>query len=299
MSKNYFKILFKSTQHFDKKYLKNYKIDILKYSNKKIKKLNYLSNRKKVNLFDFGCGFGAGAVTIINNFLTKSKSINYFGMDKFDLKKTALYLKKYTYLNKNQIHLTKLDYEKKFLLLERKKERDEINIVLLLGTLHHTKSVFTSFDNIVKKFDSKTIFVIWVINKQKPLRSVTDQYFRKFYKKNNNKVINSDIFELAKIFRVLKKTLGNKHIKIDKDIKSINLNKGVHKLQRVLYDYFFKCYSTENSLVVAQSHLKDWFLPKYYHQSDRIELLQFFKKKKLKTLCWNESCNGIFFMLKK
>lgn len=119
MSKNYFKQLFKSTQHFDKKYLKNYKIDILKYSNKKINKLNYLSNRKKVNLFDFGCGFGAGAVTIINNFLTKSKSINYFGMDNFDLKKTALYIKKYTSLNKNQIHLTKLDYEKKFLLLER------------------------------------------------------------------------------------------------------------------------------------------------------------------------------------
>jgi hypothetical protein len=54
------------------------------------------------------------------------------------------------------------------------------------------------------------------------------------------------------------------------------LDPGTYRLQNLLYDYFFKCYfrggNLDEGLPRVKAQLFDWFVPKYYHQTTRMEL---------------------------
>lgn len=286
----------------------NDKIKLLKWSDfnlvKWLKKI--CKNKEKIDVLDAGCGLSYNFLNLLEIFEEnknilfpniKKPQIFYKGIDLIDLRKANTFLVKNAKVIAPSFVLN-CNFKKQDILKIKSDKSEKFDLIFAFGSLHHTPSVSKSIIVLQKSLKEKGFLIGWIINKQKPLRIVTDKFFRNYFSKFSS--ISDCIQELktlSTIFKLLSKKIEKTKIKISNSIKFLSLQPGTYNLQTLLYDYFIKIYYNKNETEKRRIHqLFDWFNPKYYHQTTKNELKQILTKQlNLKNVSIVEKTNGIFF----
>ena len=147
---------------------------------------------------------------------------------------------------------------------------------MAIGSLHHTPGVMESLSATLKCVKPGGYYLGWIINKQKPLRATTDQFFRDHFSRFNHlSECEKELGTLVEIFQALSESIGDRKIYIKNNLDFMELSPGEYGLQSLLYDYILKCYHRSGVSPKWNIYsLFDWFNPKYYHQTSREELDQ-------------------------
>ena len=59
--------------------------------------------------------------------------------------------------------------------------------------MHHSESVASAIKEIRKTLKKNGLFIFWIINQQKPIRKITDSFFRDHFKEINPKNITNEV----------------------------------------------------------------------------------------------------------
>jgi len=250
---------------------------------------------REIKFLDVGCGGGYTFSLLFSKFIPK---INYIGIDIHnELNITYNYLYKFfkKYNKKPTLIKTSMN------AIPKKKIFKNIDFAWAEGSLHHSESVDSSIKQIAKILKKRGIFIFWIINENKPLRKITDQFFRNYaLKTNNEKKILNEFKNISSLSIAFGKALKNKKIYLNSDIKSLGIKAGTHKLQQILYNYIIKFYFSKVSSLKYHSYiLYDWFRPKFYHQTNSKKLKKILKKNKLRIIKMVSKTNGHFVVCEK
>jgi SAM-dependent methyltransferase len=240
----------------------------------------------RAKVIDFGCGLGVSAAALLNSFKSK---ISYLGVDIFPLDKTASFLAEQEF---NDITLQVKN-------MADDQWPNEYDLALALGSLHHTPSVEKSIVNTSKVLRDGGRYIGWVINKQTPLRQATDKVFRDHYSQlENDEKKWEEARRHAYISWRIAEALGDQTITLKEDVPSWCLSKGTYKIQTLLFDYLIKI-SKDESLERSAHQAYDWFVPQYYHQTDRTELLSILERLNVSNIEVITKTNGHCFSFTK
>ncbi|WP_115071199.1 bifunctional 2-polyprenyl-6-hydroxyphenol methylase/3-demethylubiquinol 3-O-methyltransferase UbiG [Synechococcus sp. UW179B] len=258
----------------------NDNMKLVRWSNDLITKWvsDAISARQTFSILDVGCGGGYGFKSILElnqASFAKLNHIEYVGVDLIDLNETKKNLDLFL-----STSLPNVSYSIELLHedMNTLSTVDQFDLVIALGSLHHTPSVSLSLQSTYRYLKSDGTYIGWIINDQKPLRRITDTFFRDFFNDAVQQIYHDqDLSSLSLIFKALGEALEDKTISIDNRVTCLDLDPGTYKLQTLLYDYFMKCYfksgdSTEG-LTRIKAQIFDWFAPQYYHQTSRNELI--------------------------
>ena len=242
---------------------------------------------KKIKFLDLGCGIGYSFSILFRKFI---KNIDYYGVDIHNnLNETYYFLKKKFKKNNFEPALLKVSMNK----LPSNNKFGNFDMIWADGTLHHSESIETAIKNVAKVMKKSGYFIFWVINEQKPLRKISDEHFRNYYRKIKLKDQMSESFNLAYLASHFGKHLKDKKIKIYKPINSLGIKKGSYRLQELLYDYIIKFYFNKATSLARNTHqIFDWFSPEFYHQSSKRGLFEILKKYNFKVIKHVEKTNG-------
>lgn len=264
------------------------------------------SSTSGVSIIDLGCGIGQSfrcIVEICERSFSQVKELHYYGVDLINLGNAERVVK--TALENTIPDVpSKTTFEQVDMVGFGGSSR-RAQLVFALGSLHHTPSVRESLIATYQNVAPGGCYVGWIINKQKPLRSVTDGFFRDYFSRYSSiNGCSEELYELANIFEKLGEATVGVDVTVRKDIEVLGLPAGTYNLQSLLYDYVLKCYFRSGDMpegstrIVAQ--LFDWFSPRYYHQTSLeqlnayVDALEFVERYEVV-----EKTNGLFFMIKK
>lgn len=233
----------------------------------------------RLSVLDAGCGLGLGFASvalIARERLSRFSRIDYVGIDLIDTSSTRVVLQRIGRLlfPKSEMNIQTLRQD----LAEASSGiAPDYDLIVALGSLHHTPSVRDSLIKTSLRLGRGATFLGWIINEQKPLRSATDEYFRRYFQNLvSEEECVKELRSLAKLFESLRLSLGESTILIDEGISSLGLEPGRYRAQSLLYDFILKCYATENAGIErAVAQLYDWFKPSYYHQTSREQLASY------------------------
>jgi len=267
---------------------------------------NAIGSKNRISILDAGCGLGYGIKSVIevcHKEFAALKKLSYHGIDLIDLSRTKEKVKACTEIvmpdTDTNVCVHLMD------MIESSKLNQDFDIILALGSLHHTPSVEKYLASTFDSLKPGGTYIGWIINEQKPLRACTDKFFRGFFSdatlaENHD----SDLTSLAQIFLSLGNALNNKEITLTKSVNCLGIEPGTYRLQSLLYDYFLKCYfkggENEEGLIRVKAQLYDWFVPIYYHQTSRNQLESILAS--LNHSSYYEICtstNGHFFKITK
>jgi len=139
---------------------------------------------------------------------------------------------------------------------------ESFDVVVSNGVFHHTPDTKLALKNSLKKLKVGGFCIFYIYKTKSPLREFSDDYIR-------SKVSNLSYDEAWKQIKPLTdfgKLLHEKNfqITIPFDIDLLGIKNGTYDVQRLIYDYFFKCFWNE-SWGYDHSNLVnvDWYHPKY------------------------------------
>jgi cyclopropane fatty-acyl-phospholipid synthase-like methyltransferase len=228
---------------------------------------NLIDNKnKKINVLDLGCGLGCSAAAILGKF---ASNVNYTGVDLIDLTKTKKFLKEYNF---NSLNFINED-------ISTVNAAGEWDLVISIGAFHHTPSTEKAIKNAIMHIEkndssiekSSRMLLGWIINEQKPLRALTDTFFRNYFKKLEMEDQFQESLLLADLSTQLGDILKGKKLKIPKNINSLNIDKGEYDAQNFLYDFLIK-FPLMKNINFTTMYIMEWFSPTYYHQTSRKQL---------------------------
>jgi SAM-dependent methyltransferase len=157
--------------------------------------------------------------------------------------------------------------------------------------LHHTGDARGSFGNLVKILKKGGKVAIYVYRKKGPVREFVDDHIR-------CQISSMSYDEALKICRQIA-DFGRRLAAIDcdvevDDIPIIGVTKGRYPIQRLIYDFFMKCYwnpelSEEENSVVNY----DWYHPQNCSRHTMEEVLGWFRDKNLSVVWKHEDNYGI------
>ena len=254
----------------------------------------YFKNKNKVNFLDAGCGLGYGFKMMFSEYV---KKINYTGIDVHNnLNDTKKFLSPIFLRSNSKLDLFKISMNK----IPKKNFYKKFDFIWAEGTIHHSENISSAIQNLSNCLKKNGIFIFWTINEQKPLRKITDKYFRNFYSELSLENQFKESKLLADLSIKIGKILGSKKVKIDKEIKSLDLKKGNYKIQNLIYDFILKLYYYPKINVNRVSHqIFDWYSPVFYHQISNKNLKIILKINNLKILRHYERSNGHYIISKK
>ena len=259
-------------------------------SNGKLKKFlkeYFFKKNKKIKFLDLGCGIGYNFSVIFKKYI---KYIDYYGVDIHNnLNETYYFLKKKFKKNNFEPKLLRVSMNK----LPSNSWLRNFDIVWAEGTLHHSESIETAIKNVVRVLRKGGYFIFWVINDQKPLRKLTDQHFRNYYRKMKLDDQMKESSKIAYLASHFGKHLKDKKVNIPQPIGSMGIKRGRYRLQELLYDYIIKFYYNKSTSHGKNTHqIFDWFSPELYHISSKKQLFKILKKYNLKVIKHVERTNG-------
>ena len=266
-------------------------------SGKKFQKFanKYFTKKKRIKFLDVGCGHGHLFKIYFSKYI---KKLDYVGFDVHpDLQRTFNFLKPLFSKYKKKPIIVRASMNK----IPKNKIFKNFDFVWADGTLHHSDSVESGINQISRVIKSGGYFIFWIINKQKPLRKITDNFFRDVSEKiKNPKKYENELEEISRLSIAFGKSLGNDKVRIRKNIETLKLNPGTYKLQEILYDYIIKLFY--NKSLSFKRHVNvhwDWFRPPLYHQTSTKDLKRYLKKNKFIITSHTEKTNGHFVICRK
>jgi len=251
-------------------------------------------SKKEIKFLDVGCGHGYTFKILFSKYIPK---IKYIGIDLHDRLEST-----YT-----SLYPTFAKYNKRPILVKASMNKipnvpllRNLDLAFAEGTMHHSESVASAIKEIRKTLKKNGLFIFWIINQQKPIRKITDSFFRNHFKEINPKNITNEVKEIARLSIAFGKALKNDRITLKSNINSLNIKAGKYRLQEILYDYIIKFYY-HNSSNLTRSALQfyDWVKPSLYHQTSQYELKKQLKSNKFKIIHYVEKTNGHFVVCKK
>jgi SAM-dependent methyltransferase len=157
--------------------------------------------------------------------------------------------------------------------------------------LHHTGDAARGFRNLAAILAPGGKLAIYVYRRKAPARELMDDHVR-------NRIAGMSYEEAMKVCRQITE-LGRRlaevkgEIEVD-DIPALGIEKGRYTPQRLLYNFFLKCYwndvlSYEENAVVNY----DWYHPQHCSRHTREEVEGWFAGEKLKVTWRHEDLYGI------
>jgi len=262
--------------------LTEFEIEIENYKMKSDQKiqgwLKQAFSKKYTKVLDAGCGLGGGFCNILCLLPTpyRTTTISYNGIDLIPLSNTKRFLEEHLpsfFDDKNCIDID-LNMKEVSMLTPPNNLIGSCDLVMAIGTLHHTPGVKESLIATLKCVRSGGYYLGWIINEQKPLRAITDQFFRDYFSQFTNlSECEEELHALVEIFQALSESVGDKTIIIKNNLEFMGLSPGEYGLQSLLYDYIVKCYHRSGVDPRWNIYsLFDWFNPEFYHQTSREQL---------------------------
>ena len=157
--------------------------------------------------------------------------------------------------------------------------------------LHHTGNAKAAFRNLCAILSPGGTIAIYVYRKKAPAREYMDDYVRSRIKSLPYKKAMAVCRQITELGRRLSEIATE--ISTD-DIPLLGIAKGSYTPQRLLYNFFLKCYwnpslSFEENAVINY----DWYHPQYCSRHTMKEVLSWYAARKLKVVWQHEDLYGI------
>jgi hypothetical protein len=157
--------------------------------------------------------------------------------------------------------------------------------------LHHTGNAKASFGNLCDILTPGGTIAIYVYRQKAPAREFMDDYVRSRIAGLPYAKAMAACRQITEIGRRL--STIERQIAID-DVPLLGLEKGRYTPQRLLYNFFLKCYwnpalSFEDNAVINY----DWYHPQHCSRHTMSEVASWFKERKLKITWRHQDLYGI------
>ena len=251
---------------------------------------------KKIKFLDAGCGYGYSFKVHFSKYISQ---IKYIGFDiHSELPKTYKFLNKLFLKRSESPIIVNATMNK----IPNIKLFRNIDFAWAEGTLHHSESVDSAIQQLSKTLKKNGLFMFCIINEQKPLRKVTDSFFRNYFQSypSSNRAMK-ELRKIAYLSRAFGKSLGDDKVVLKSKIESLQIEPGIYSLQSLLYDYIIKLYYYDKSVSIERitHQLFDWFRPANYEQTNRNKLKKILKKNNLRVINYLEKVSGHHVVCKK
>jgi len=149
------------------------------------------------------------------------------------------------------------------------------------GVIHHTGDARQAFARLASLLRTGGSIGIYVYAVKPLLREISDQEIRK----KTTSLAHNEAYEFSEQISLLGKAFSKikTPIVIEKDIPLLGLEKGEYKLQKLIYDYFIRCWWNDQlGLGFATLSNFDWWHPKFASHHTREEILEWFSENGIK-----------------
>jgi len=220
-------------------------------------------------ILDAGCG--NGRVTALLATLAPASTIT--GVDIIDLAVPSENLASYTNIELRTANL-----------------RDEL---IFLGTfdfiycqevLHHTGDAYGSFHNLVQILEKNGKIAIYVYKRKAVMREFMDDYLRE----KISGLPYEEAIEICEQITEFGRKLAVITTEIDlNDIPILGIEKGVYSPQRIIYNFFMKCFWNDTLSFKENAAINyDWYHPQNCSRHTMEEVLGWFHVEKL-SVTWS------------
>lgn len=228
---------------------------------------DYLSKKKRV--LDGGCG--NGRVTALLRMITNPDNTQVVGIDLVAAE-----------VAKNNLSASKnVKFFKKD-LLEDLSDLEKFDFIYCQEVLHHTSNPQASFKNLCSLLTDDGEIAIYVYKKKSPTREFTDDYIR-------DRISDLPYNEAIKVCDQITnfgKALSDANLKVKvPGIDILDIPAGEYDVQRLLYNFFFKCFwSNEMSFKDNSVVNYDWYHPQIATRHTLDEVKGWYKDSNLKII---------------
>lgn len=237
---------------------------------------NFLSTRSRI--LDAGCGNGR----ILN--LLASHAPDESTLIGVDLAASEI-------AARNLIHRPNVEVFPHDLLLPVPDNLKPFDFIYCQEVLHHTAEPETAFANLCEALAEDGVIAIYVYKRKGPIREYSDDYI-------HEQVKNLSYGEAEPHMRSLQ-ILGRKLAELRTevvlpDIPLLGIPAGTHDIQRLIYNYFLKCYWNPELSEDANTMINfDWYHPSFSSRHTLDEVLRWFLKANLRITHTNVDPYGI------
>jgi len=222
---------------------------------------NFLSTRSRI--LDAGCGNGRILNLLASHASAESTLV---GVDLAASEIAA----------KNLIHQSNVEVHPHDLLLPLPDNLKPFDFIYCQEVLHHTGDPETAFRNLCEALAEDGVIAIYVYKRKGPIREFSDDYL-------HEQVKNLSYDEAEPHMRSLQ-ILGRKLSELRTEvilpeIPLLGIPAGKHDVQRLVYNYFLKCYWNPELSEDANTMINfDWYHPSYSSRHTLDEVQEWFRK---------------------
>ena len=231
---------------------------------------------KYKTILDAGCGNGRVSALLAD----LAPHANVLGIDQADVRIAA----------KNTEGTARLTYQRAD-LTKSLRQFGQFDFIYCQEVLHHTGQPKRAFGNLVDLLSPSGKIAIYVYRKKAPAREFMDDYVRGKVSSLPYRQAILVSREIAELGRRLARLKGS--IKVN-DIPVLGIEKGTYSAQRLVYNFFLKCYWNESLSATENAAINyDWYHPQHSSRHTMAEVLSWFSAHGLRVTWKNEDLYGI------
>jgi SAM-dependent methyltransferase len=157
--------------------------------------------------------------------------------------------------------------------------------------LHHTGDPELAFSNLCASLTDGGTIAIYVYKKKGPIREYSDDYI-------HNQIKDLHYAEAEPHMRslhVLGRKLAELNVQVElPEIELLGIPAGVHDVQRLIYNYFLKCYWNRELSDDANTMINfDWYHPSFSSRHTVDEVEGWFRRRRLEIVHSHVDAYGI------
>lgn len=172
------------------------------------------------------------------------------------------------------------------------------DLIFSEGVMHHTPSVANAIKKLSAFLSKDGKFLFYIYKKKAPIREFSDDFIREKLSRMSDRDswdAISQITELGELLSNLSVTIN-----IPRDISLLEIPAGEHDIQRLFYNYIFKCYFNSNLTFNESNHVNfDWYKPTLCHRHTAEDVNGFLEDADLAVIRLFEDESGISVIAKR
>ena len=160
------------------------------------------------------------------------------------------------------------------------------------GVLHHTPSTRKAFLSAARLLKDGGEFHFYVYRRKGAVREFTDDYVRERIADMSDEEAWESMRSLTRLAKALSDL--DVEVEVEEDIPFLEIPKGRHDVQRLIYWNFAKLYWNEAMTFEENLHINfDWYRPKYAHRHTAEEIRQWCGEAELTIEWFSEEDSGL------